>query len=96
MYSTNYGFALTNPDAPGRDDKTYQREYTWNERNLLTRSVDSQYQVQYRYGADGQRAVKYTVQNKSQTLYFNQFFQTAFVAGQWEESKHILWVRHGL
>ncbi|WP_275450351.1 RHS repeat domain-containing protein, partial [Treponema pedis] len=46
----------------------------WNERNLLTKSSDKNYTVHYRYGEDGQRALKYTEEGRSETLYFNNFF----------------------
>ncbi|MGI5172107.1 RHS repeat-associated core domain-containing protein [Treponema sp. OMZ 840] len=47
----------------------FQRKYAWNEKNLLKESSDSRHTVFYRYGADGQRAVKSSEQ--SETLYFN-------------------------
>ena len=62
VYGTDYGFGL---DAP---------KDTWNERNLLTKSSDRNYTVHYRYGEDGQRALKYTDEGRSETLYFNNFF----------------------
>ncbi len=45
-----------------------------NEKNLLTKSSDKNYTVHYRYGEDGQRALKYTEEGRSETLYFNNFF----------------------
>ncbi|WP_252722884.1 RHS repeat-associated core domain-containing protein [Treponema pedis] len=78
VYSTDYGFGL---DAPKETEQTnpqdlfaYRRNYTWNERNLLTKSSDKNYTVHYRYGEDGQRALKYTEEGRSETLYFNNFF----------------------
>ncbi|WP_225969241.1 RHS repeat domain-containing protein, partial [Treponema pedis] len=78
VYSTDYGFGL---DAPKETEQTnpqdlfaYRRNYTWNERNLLTKSTDKNYTVHYRYGEDGQRALKYTEEGRSETLYFNNFF----------------------
>ena len=47
----------------------YQRRYAWNEKNLLKESSDGRHTVYYRYGADGQRALKSSGQ--SETLYFN-------------------------
>ena len=52
----------------------YRRNYTWNEKNLLTKSSDRTYTVHYRYGEDGQRALKYTEEGRSETLYFNNFY----------------------
>ncbi|UTC53287.1 RHS repeat-associated core domain-containing protein [Treponema sp. OMZ 803] len=52
----------------------YRRNYTWNEKNLLTKSSDRSYTVHYRYGEDGQRALKYTEEGRSETLYFNNFY----------------------
>ncbi|WP_253707799.1 RHS repeat domain-containing protein [Treponema sp. OMZ 799] len=78
VYGTDYGFGL---DAPKETDQTnpqdlfaYRRNYTWNERNLLTKSSDRNFTVHYRYGDDGQRALKYTDEGRSETLYFNNFF----------------------
>ncbi|WP_253685074.1 MULTISPECIES: RHS repeat domain-containing protein [unclassified Treponema] len=78
VYGADYGFGL---DAPKETEQTnpqdlfaYRRNYTWNERNLLTKSSDRNYTVHYRYGEDGQRALKYTDEGRSETLYFNNFF----------------------
>ena len=78
VYGTDYGFGL---DAPKETEQTnpqdifaYRRNYTWNERNLLTKSSDRNFTVHYRYGEDGQRALKYTDEGRSETLYFNNFF----------------------
>ena len=78
VYSTDYGFGL---DAPKETEEShpenlfaYRRNYTWNEKNLLTKSSDRSYTVHYRYGEDGQRALKYTEEGRSETLYFNNFY----------------------
>ena len=78
VYSTDYGFGL---DAPKETEEShpenlfaYRRNYTWNEKNLLTKSSDRSYTVHYRYGEDGQRAFKYTEEGCSETLYFNNFY----------------------
>ncbi len=78
VYGIDYGFGL---DAPKETEQTnpqdlfaYRRNYTWNEKNLLTKSSDKNYTVHYRYGEDGQRALKYTEEGRSETLYFNNFF----------------------
>ena len=78
VYGTDYGFGL---DAPNETEEThpenlfaYRRNYTWNEKNLLTKSSDRSYTVHYRYGEDGQRALKYTEEGRSETLYFNNFY----------------------
>nr|WP_253679493.1 hypothetical protein [Treponema sp. OMZ 788] len=75
VYGADYGFGL---DAPKETEQSnpqdlfaYRRNYTWNERNLLTKSSDRNYTVHYRYGEDGQRALKYTDEGRSETLYFN-------------------------
>ena len=47
----------------------YKRRYRWNERNLMQESSENRQSVYYRYGADGQRALKSS--NQSETLYFN-------------------------
>ena len=78
VYGTDYGFGL---DAPKETEEThpenlfaYRRNYTWNEKNLLTKSSDRTYTVHYRSGEDGQRALKYTEEGRSETLYFNNFY----------------------
>ncbi|WP_290121749.1 RHS repeat domain-containing protein [Treponema pedis] len=78
VYGADYGFGL---DAPKETEQTnpqdlfsYRRNYMWNERNLLTKSSDKNYTVHYRYGEDRQRALKYTEEGRSETLYFNNFF----------------------
>ena len=78
VYGTDYGFGL---DAPKETEEShpenlfaYRRNYTWNEKNLLIKSSDRTYTVHYRYGEDGQRALKYTEEGRSETLYFNNFY----------------------
>ena len=78
VYGADYGFGL---DAPKETEEThpenlfaYRRNYTWNEKNLLTKSSGRSYTVHYRYGEDGQRALKYTEEGRSETLYFNNFY----------------------
>ena len=78
VYGIDYGFGLDAPketeQANPQDLFAYRRNYTWNERNLLTKSSDRNFTVHYRYGDDGQRALKYTDEGRSETLYFNNFF----------------------
>ena len=78
VYGADYGFGL---DAPKETEEShpenlfaYRRNYTWNEKNLLIKSSDRSYTVHYRYGEDGQRALKYTEEERSETLYFNNFY----------------------
>ncbi|MCL2722630.1 MAG: hypothetical protein FWD47_14970 [Treponema sp.] len=89
LYWTDYGFGVTRPQTQNSSDGVYQRNYRWNERNLLSESSDSAYTVQYRYGADGQRAVKYVLNNRRSTLYFNRMWQTNDSRAEWVQSKHI-------
>ena len=74
VYSTDYGWGLfKEDDASGLHKKArYRRTYTWNERNQLVSSVDSNYNTGYVYGQDGQRSNKYT--QSSETLYFNKMW----------------------
>ena len=78
VYGTDYGFGLDAPketeQANPQDLFAYRRNYTWNERNLLSKSSDRNFTVHYRYGDDGQSALKYTDEGRSETLYFNNFF----------------------
>ena len=78
VYGADYGFGL---NALKETEEThpenlfaYRRNYTWNEKNQLTKSSDRSYTVHYRYGEDGQRALKYTEEGRSETLYFNNFY----------------------
>ena len=86
LYWTDYGFGVVRPNAVRPDDGIYQRNYRWNERNLLSESSDSVYTVHYRYGADGQRAIKYVSNSRLSTLHFNKMWQTNSLKTQ---SKHI-------
>ena len=75
VYSTDYGWGLfKEEDGSGDGIKTsrYCRTYTWNEKNQLISSVDSNYNTAYVYGQDGQRTNKYT--QNSETLYFNKMW----------------------
>ena len=92
LYSVEYGFALTQNKGQGSTGSiVYERNYLWNDRNLLRRSSDSQNHVEYRYGSDGQRVIKCTESggNYKETLYFNKMFQINRVGTQIIESKHI-------
>ncbi len=74
-----------------RESKRYRRTYTWNERNQLVSSVDSNYSTAYVYGQDGQRSNKYT--QNSETLYFNKMWTLHTDSGNsvygGQSSKHI-------
>ncbi len=74
VYSTDYGWGLfkENDSNSGIKGSRYCRTYTWNERNQLISSVDSNYSTAYVYGQDGQRSNKYT--QNSETLYFNKMW----------------------
>ena len=100
VYGVDYGFDLEPPEddpanleSGGTTSTTptggYRRDYIWNERNLLIKSDDKLNTVIYRYGDDGQRALKFTQQSNSETLYFNNFYSVHQVA---HEPNH----EHGL
>ena len=76
VYSTDYGWGLFKEDDKGGSGKAnrtkYKRTYKWNERNQLISSVDSNYNMAYIYGQDGQRSNKYT--QNSEILYFNKMW----------------------
>jgi RHS repeat-associated protein len=75
----------------GTKSNYYYRDYTWNERNLLSKTKDDSYTTEYLYGGDGQRAVKRS--SVSETLYFNKFFtqryDDAYQGAGGRMSKHI-------
>ena len=74
VYSTDNGWGLFKDESSeGRGQaRKYRRTYTWNSRNQLVSSVDSNYSTSYVYGQDGQRSNKYT--QGSETLYFNKMW----------------------
>ena len=81
----NRGFGLSTGDP--QNAGIYQRNFIWNEENRITRSVDSNITVDYRYGADGERAIKYST--VGETLYFNPLWQAATDYPELRQSKHI-------
>ncbi len=85
IYTLNYGIALDN--QPSVETEEYSRTYIWNERNLLKYSVEGSLVVSYRYGEDGQRAIKSSVEGE--TLYFNNLWQMSSTVLGWRQSKHI-------
>jgi RHS repeat-associated protein len=85
VYKLDYGIALQN--QPEVETKPYSRTYIWNERNQLKSSVEGDLVVNYRYGEDGQRAVKSSV--LGETLYFNNMFQMSTTAMGMRQTKHI-------
>jgi len=70
---TDTGFGLDrSPTTGSTDSATYARYFSWDEENRLVRSVDNNIAVQYSYGADGQRAVKYS--KRGESLYFDSMW----------------------
>jgi RHS repeat-associated protein len=55
------------------------------------KSADERYTVQYRYGEDGERTVKYTEGVREETVYFNRMWQmrSSGADPQWLQTKHI-------
>jgi RHS repeat-associated protein len=96
IYSTGYGFILASPNEAdrvkkGNGETAYRRDYVWDYQNRLIKTQDPLHTVQYRYGADGQRAVKYSEGTPNETMYFNNMWQvsTSAVDRRWLQSKHI-------
>jgi RHS repeat-associated protein len=81
----NRGFGLTSDAAQA--EGTRSRYYIWDEENRLKRSVEAGLSVDYRYGADGQRAVKCSLQGE--TLYFDAMWQLTTDQPDLRRSKHI-------
>ena len=65
---TSEGFGLDRGSGQ-TDDPAWARYYTWDEENRLKRSVEDDLSVEYRYGADGQRALKYS--KRGENLYYD-------------------------
>jgi RHS repeat-associated protein len=60
-------------NTTGSDSSSgFRRTYTWDEKGRLTATSDSNYDVEYVYGEDNQRAVK--TSDMGETLYFNNFW----------------------
>ena len=94
VYSTDYAWARMKGGSTAyasTKSNYYYRDYTWNERNLLSQTKDDSYTTEYLYGGDGQRAVKRS--SVSETLYFNKFFtqryDDAYQGAGGRMSKHI-------
>jgi RHS repeat-associated protein len=94
VYSSDYAWARMKGGSTayaGTKSNYYYRDYTWNERNLLSKTKDDSYTTEYLYGGDGQRAVKRS--SVSETLYFNKFFtqryDDAYQGAGGRMSKHI-------
>ena len=92
LYGVEYGWALENEDEQNKvgSSSVYKRRYRWNERNLMQESSENRQSVYYRYGADGQRALKSS--NQSETLYFNTMWSWLHNSSAYNterESKHI-------
>jgi RHS repeat-associated protein len=94
VYSSDYAWARMKGGSTayaGTKSNYYYRDYTWNERNLLSKTKDDSFTTEYLYGGDGQRAVKRS--SVSETLYFNKFFtqryDDAYQGAGGRMSKHI-------
>jgi RHS repeat-associated protein len=70
---TGFGIVRTTGTSTSATKTIYARYYAWDEENRLIRSVDNNIAVDYRYGADGQRAAKYSKNGES--LYFDSMWQ---------------------
>ena len=97
VYEADYAWAWPWSDSDtgsGKVSPNNKRIYEWNSRNLLMRSVALGYDTRYAYGADGNRAAKWTAGNLSETLYFNTMWTWHIEKGlsqeqQGQYSKHI-------
>ncbi|HYW84346.1 MAG TPA: RHS repeat-associated core domain-containing protein, partial [Spirochaetia bacterium] len=84
---TDLGFGLVLSQSSTPTPAVYARYYVWDEENRLERTVDGNITVDYRYGADGQRAVKYS--SRGESLYFDSMWQAQTDAPSLRQSKHI-------
>ena len=97
VYEADYAWAWPWSDDDNNGSKPSPRNkriYEWNSRNLLMRSIALGYDTRYAYGADGNRAAKWTAGNLSETLYFNTMWTWHIEKGlsqeqQGQYSKHI-------
>ncbi len=81
----NRGFGLSTGEPSG--SHVYERTFTWDEENRLKRSTDAAITVDYRYGSDGERTVKYS--SSGETLYFDSLWQMTSDYPNLRQSKHV-------
>jgi RHS repeat-associated protein len=83
---TDYGIGLDRGGNTGTAGEPWSRQYEWDDENRLTRSVEGGTVVHYSYGADGNRAVKYSP--RGETLYFDAMWQETLGSAD-RGNKHI-------
>jgi len=81
----NRGFGLVRHPAGG--ESVYERRFAWDEENRLMRAAEGQRAVEFRYGADGARSLKYS--GSAETLYFDALWQATTDYPDLRRSKHI-------
>ena len=92
---TSQGFGLDRGSQGGQaEKKVWARYYSWDEANRLKQSVEGELSVEYRYGSDGQRALKYS--KRGESLYFDAAarFQRALQSiplGKRREAPYAMW-----
>ncbi|QQO10753.1 toxin TcdB middle/N-terminal domain-containing protein [Breznakiella homolactica] len=85
---TEYGMGLdrgNNSGGGSSGGEPWSRQYVWDEENRLIKSTEGTLVVTYSYGADGQRAVKYS--SRGETVYFDSMWQVMATSNR--RSKHI-------
>lgn len=86
---TDSGFGIVRRDkaqGPGARS-VYCRSCAWDEENRLIRSADNNLAVDYSYGADGQRAAKYTTNGES--LYFDSMWAVQADGPTYRQMKNV-------
>jgi len=85
---TSEGFGLDRGGQGGQEEKkVWARYYSWDEENRLKQSVEGELSVEYRYGSDGQRAVKYS--KRGESLYFDAMWSESINGASIRQSKHV-------
>jgi len=88
---TDTGFGISRGGSGGGGEGSsgavYSRSYVWDEENRLVRSVDANIAADYRYGADGQRAAKYSREGES--LYFDTMWSCQTDSGSLRQMKNV-------
>jgi len=85
---TSEGFGLDRGGQGGQaEKKVWARYYSWDEENRLKQSVEGELSVEYRYGADGQRALKYS--KRGENLYFDAMWSESINGASIRQSKHV-------
>jgi RHS repeat-associated protein len=87
MTDTGFGIVRQGSAQSGSGKAVYCRSYAWDEENRLIRSADNDIAVDYRYGADGQRAAKCAPNGES--MYFDPMWAVQTDGPSFRQMKNV-------